>query len=223
MKTKELLYIVGGFIFGVVIGVLIATFVGRNNVTEPISQEDLVRAVIDTLRGGPANAPQTRDVNSAYFLLPIEEAGSWLETVKDVTFDQEVIAQNIELLANDITSESKLTLYFTLPDRVTTVNSVLSVVYDALLKTVGVTPQEAVVAGAQPSYVVCLGLDNDPYSFTGPLLYFYLQIPTAKVADLQDAQGNFPTGWERLDGPRENSMLWTAECYDPTSAENSVR
>ncbi|MCL4252794.1 MAG: hypothetical protein KJ043_03330, partial [Anaerolineae bacterium] len=130
--------------------------------------------------------------------------------------------ETIELLNNDITSESQLALYFTLPERVTTVNSVLSVVYDAMLLTVGVAPEEGIVQGAEPSYVVCLGLDNDPYSLSGPLLYFYMQIPTEKAADLQDAEGNLPAGWEQLDGPRENSMLWTAECYDPTSAETAV-
>lgn len=245
MKTRDIVYIVGGLILGVAIGVLIATIVGNNNApqgltqdqvqalindamsgqgvtTDPINQDDLVRAVINTIKNGPANAAQTRDINSAYFLVPIEEAGSWLETIKDIEFDEEITTENIELLANDITSESKLALYFTLPDRVTTVNSVLSLVYDAMLKTVGVAPEEAVIVGAEPSYVVCLGLDNDPYSLSGPLLYFYMQIPTAKVADLQDAEGNLPASWEQLDGPRENSMLWTAECYDPTSAESAV-
>ncbi|MCU0481550.1 MAG: hypothetical protein MUE54_10110 [Anaerolineae bacterium] len=236
MKTKDIVYIIGGLIIGIAVGVLIATLLGGSRVTEdqvraivneavagqttsqPVNQDDLVRAVINTLRTGPAVA-QTRDINSAFFLVPVEEAGSWLETIKDVEFDEEVTTENIELLSNEITSESQLALYFTLPERVTTVNSVLSLVYDAMLKTVGVAPEEAIVAGADPSYVVCLGLDNDPYSLTGPLLYFYMQVPTDKVETLQDVNGEFPTGWEKLDGPRENSMLWTAECYDPTADE----
>jgi len=236
MKTRDIVYIVGGLIIGVLVGVIIATVIGGGNkgltedqvrsiVNDAVSgqgvqpsQDDIVRAVITTLRTGP-NVSQTRDINSSYFLVPVDQAGSWLETVKDVEFDEEVTTENIELLNNDITSESQLALYFTLPERVTTVNSVLSLVYDAMLKTVGVAPEEAIVAGADPSYVVCLGLDNDPYSLTGPLLYFYMQLPSEQVEKLQDVDGNFPTGWEKLDGPRENSMLWTAECYDPTADE----
>lgn len=237
MKTKEIVYIVGGLILGVVIGVVIAIAVSGNNrgltqeqvqalitealsggqASQPINQDDLVRAVINTIKNGPANAAQTRDINSAYFLVPVDKAGSWLETIKELEFDEEATTQNIELLANDITSESKLTLYFTLPDRVTTVNSVLSLVYDAMLMTVGVSPEEANVQGSAPSYVVCLGLDNDPYSLSGPLLYFYLQVPKDQAEKLYDGDGNLPEDWQQLDGPRENSMLWTAECYDPTS------
>jgi hypothetical protein len=239
MKTKDIVYIVGGLIIGVLIGVVIATVVGGNRglsedqvrsiVSDAVSnqpattvnQDDLVRAVITTLRTGPS-VSQTRDINSNYYLIPVDQAGSWLETVKDIEFDEEVTTENIELLNNDITSESQLALYFTLPERVTTVDSVLSLVYDAMLKTVGVAPEDAIVAGADPSYVVCLGLDNDPYSLTGPLLYFYMQLPNEQAEKLVDAEGNLPTGWESLDGPRENSMLWTAECYDPTASESAV-
>ncbi|MDZ4669706.1 MAG: hypothetical protein SH821_02450 [Phototrophicales bacterium] len=250
MKTKDIVYIVGGLILGIVVGVVIATVIGGGNsgVTEDQvrsivndavsnqgvspSADDIVQAVITTLRGpnAPASnsvttAGQTRDVNSTFFLVPIEEAGSWLETVEKIEFDAEVTTENLELLYNDITSESQLALYFTLPERVTTVNSVLSVVYNAMLTTVGVAPEEAMVQGeaTAPSYVVCLGLDNDPYSLSGPLLYFYMQLPNDVAASqLLDAEGKLPTGWEQLDGPRENSMLWTAECYDPASDESAI-
>ena len=250
MKTKDIVYIVGGLILGIGVGVVIATVIGGGNsgVTEDQvrsivndavsnqgvspSADDIVQAVITTLRGpnAPARnsvttAGQTRDVNSTFFLVPIEEAGSWLETVEKIEFDAEVTTENLELLYNDITSESQLALYFTLPERVTTVNSVLSVVYNAMLTTVGVAPEEAMVQGeaTAPSYVVCLGLDNDPYSLSGPLLYFYMQLPNDVAASqLLDAEGKLPTGWEQLDGPRENSMLWTAECYDPASDESAI-
>ena len=58
---------------------------------------------------------------------------------------------------------------------------------------------------------VCLALNNDPYSASGPLLYVYLQVPT-NMADSSPAELK-----TNATDPKEveDSLVWSTRCYEP--------
>jgi hypothetical protein len=56
---------------------------------------------------------------------------------------------------------------------------------------------------------VCLGLDDDPYGMSDPVLYLYLTIPTKQVKET-----GIPETWEKLDRPKDNDLYWQLlACY----------
>ncbi|MFW5748366.1 MAG: hypothetical protein ACOCYT_02000 [Chloroflexota bacterium] len=221
MKTKDLFFAAAGLLVGLVVGIVFFTIANNNGLDEA-----QVRAIVAEENAGlqtslltqiaALTAPDTpgfttRQVDAAdssYFLVTMDQAEAWLSTVaeeNEETFAlQEQITEAIENARNpqnSFGSMNEIELFF--DTQVSSVDGMLAGVYDALMINLseGVTAEEEDLS-------VCLGLDNDPYSLDGPTIYLYLQVPEATEEEL-------PKEWELLDGPREESMLWTAECYDP--------
>jgi hypothetical protein len=219
MNTREILLGAVGLVAGVILGaIIIGATAGGEGLTEAdvrqlISEEnaeleDNIREVVEVAvaqNAGPDREFQTRQselVDSAFFLVTMDQTATWLEdnneTLEELEIDDGVA--ETALAAQEITSSEDLELYF--DQQVNTVDGVLANVYSVMRTSLG----------DEANIEVCLGLDQDPYSIEGPIVYLYLQVP-------DEATEEFPKEWELLDGPREESMLWSAECYDPETAE----
>lgn len=211
MNSKDLLYSVVGLVIGLIGGVLIISLTGSSSISEDtvreiVSQEvaaSEARLTAALVSGNTERTYATRDLSdSDFFLVDYNETMTWLETITELDEEfsiDETIEEQLGAVAT-IDNSNDLIVYMT--DQVSSADGVLSTVYDALLINLGDEDAEI---------VVCLGLDNDPYSLTGPQLYLYLQVPQDLSEQLDDKQ----EGWERLAAPREESPLWSAECYDP--------
>lgn len=211
-QQNSLIYLIGGLVLGLIVGLLAASLVaGDDDDDDSALDEATVRQIVaeqntqlqaelSTLIEG-AVQPQfnTRDepLNAEYFLVPFTDTETWLEG-EEVEIGEE-FATDFESILGIETAED-LGVYFAEIDQGGSVENVLSVIYQTLLDSTG--------SGELEAFAVCLGLDQDPYSISGPGLYLYLRVPEAISDDL-------PKEWELLNGPKEDSMLWSSECYAP--------
>ncbi|RMG74543.1 MAG: hypothetical protein D6711_08590 [Chloroflexi bacterium] len=213
MTAKDLVYTTLGLVVGVIAGILIISLTGssslneetvRNIVAEEITASE-ARLTAALASGNVERTFGTRDADLSdldFFLVDYNQAMPWLESITEL--DEEfVLDESIEEqfgAVATIDNSNDLIVYMT--EQVSSADGVLATVYDALLIDLGDPNAEV---------IVCLGIDNDPYSLTGPKLYLYLQVPQELSEELDDKQ----EGWERLAAPKEESPLWSAECYDP--------
>ncbi|TVR22780.1 MAG: hypothetical protein EA396_05175 [Anaerolineaceae bacterium] len=224
MKSlQKIAFVAVGLALGVLIGI-----VAVNVTMETLSEDDVRQIVTENnqqildgievaLAGqGPEVIFQRRQLDltdSTFFLVTMDETAEWLEEFLAEFEDIEVSEELLEaiLAANGIDSSNDLELYFS--EQVNTVDGVLANVYQALLMLFSNGAMPDVLGDDEGfQFEVCLGLDNDPYSIAGPVIYLYLQIPDELTDEM-------PKDWEMLDGPRQESMLWSAECFDPELAE----
>lgn len=221
-NLQQITFVAVGLALGLLIGM-----VAVNITTDTLSEDDVRQIVAENnaqilagvevaLAGdGPEIVFQRRQLDltdANFFLVTMEETAEWLEEFLAEFEDMEISEELLEtiLAANAITTGSDLELFFT--EQVNTVDGVLANVYQALLMLFsnGAMPEEF-SNGEDLEFEVCLGLDNDPYSIAGPVIYLYLQV----AEELTD---EVPKDWEMLSGPRQESMLWSAECFDPELA-----
>ena len=217
-NNNNILYIAVGVVVGLIFGVVIVTLTAAGGLSEDkvrdiIAEENaqleasLLTSVNEAVSVAMVNQQpefvrERRDLtDSSFFLVTMDQAATWVEDAEGIEVSED-LTETI-LAANDITTSEDLELYFS--SQVNTVDGVLATVYDAL----------QVNLGEESEVEVCLGLDSDPYSVTGPIIYLYLQVPEVNEDDL-------PKEWELLDAPREESMLWSADCYDPETAVESI-
>ncbi len=216
-NLQQLLFVALGVVVGLLLGVVVIN--ATNNAVNEATVREIVAEnntqILDGIAVALAQAnPIDRQItrrnldlaDSTFFLVTMDQTAEWLESLieaEDVELSEEVILS--VLAANGIASSSELELYF--GQQVNTVDGVLANVYQMLLAVLGNDSD-----GEEAGLGVCLGLDSDPYSLAGPVIYLYLQIPDDEDVD------SLPKDWEVLSGPREESMLWSMECYDPATA-----
>ena len=217
-NNNNILYVAVGVVVGLILGVVIVTLTASGGLSEDqvrdiVAQENaeletaLMAGVNETIAVAMINEQpeivrQRRDLTEgSFFLVTMDQAAEWIDSAEGVEIP-EGVTETI-LSANEIATSEDLELYYS--SQVNTVDGVLANVYDVLQINLG---EDAEVE-------VCLGLDSDPYSLTGPAIYLYLQVP-------QESEEELPKEWELLDSPREESMLWSADCYDPETAAESI-
>jgi len=130
---------------------------------------------------------------SRFYLVDFQAAQAWLETQN---------ADETEALRGDLEAVSALqqatNLASYLGDNQGSVDKVLALIHETLTTSGGGNPQ-AVTA--------CIGVDSDPFSPTGPGLYVYVEVPA-------NAAESVPQDWQALQGPKEDNMLWSKDCYN---------
>lgn len=227
MNAREFVLIVVGLVVGLAVGMITITGTSQglseDEVRSVVQAEnaelrssivnDLQQQLSEVENGSAEREFQTRDLtDAAFFLVTMEQAESWLTTEdeqREDAFDvSESVTETINMAANpqdNFSAAEDIELFF--QEQVNSADGVLANAYDALRLNLG---EDAPLN-------VCLGLDNDPYSLEGPIIYLYLEVPEEQLEQLPDAASK--DNWQELDGPREESMLWTAECYDPEAVE----
>lgn len=129
-----------------------------------------------------------------YYLVPIEEASAWLRTNYPDEADE--VSDDLDAV-NGLFGTADFGTYYA--ENQGSVENVL------------LTLQGLLFADVNPDVSTCVGINQDVYS--GPGVYVYVQVPD-NMAD------NVPVDWEdlKLDGPKEDTMLWSTQCLnnDPT-------
>jgi len=184
MKTKEMVFMIGGLLVGLVLG---AVLIGTSS--------DLRTGLFGTAAdSGNGNDPNIEFRPGQFYLVEFGEAEDWLSQIEPgIVEELQDDLESVEGLA----STSNLGQHFR--DNQDSVDTVLFTLHNTLLKEEGA--EDNSLAG----FSTCIGIDTDPYS-TNPGLYLYLEVPP-------QAGKNIPTNWAKLDGPREQNMLWTTTCF----------
>ena len=208
LKTQDMIIvIIGSFVAGFAISMLIFTSDAFDELEESVAAIQEVA--------------QIRDVEHLdFFRISYADLETWLDNA-ELDLDDDLVA-NLATVG-EINTTTDLIVYF--DDQTEAVNNVLSTVYLALNKQTLGTEATAEAAPTVESgeeqaaslFTVCLAVDSDPYSATGPGLYIYVEVPE----ELSDEMPKENQGWEELADPKENSMTWAAECYD-SAAETAA-
>jgi hypothetical protein len=130
---------------------------------------------------------------SRFYLVDFQTAQTWLEAQN--SSQTEALRADLEAVSA-LQQATNLAVY--LKDNQESIDKVLALLYQALT-TGRVNNPQAVMA--------CIGVDNDPFSPTGPGLYVYVEVPAS-------ATPSVPSNWQALQGPKEDNMLWSKDCYN---------
>lgn len=190
MKRREEMYLIGGLLIGFLIG---AVLIGTS--------ADLRTSIFGTAVGDDDTESNDAAVESSplYILLDYNQAQDWLTGAESIEVTDD-LEDNLAKVA-ELTAAPDFTQYYTDSGALkpeSALKNVLSLMHSTLLKELKLDSAEG--------FQLCLTLNNDPYSLTGPVLYFFVQMPA-------DAKENVPEGWEENSGPLEDSMLWSTQCY----------
>jgi hypothetical protein len=210
LKTQDMLIIViSSFVIGFAISMAIFTSDAFDELGETV---EAIQEVA-----------QIRDVEQLdFYRISYVDLETWLDNV-ELDMDDDLMA-NLATVG-EINTSTDLILYF--DDQTEAVDNVLATVFMALnqqafgLEATAEAEPTADSDGeeAEQLFMVCLAVDSDPYSATGPGLYVYVEVPE----ELSDEMPKESEGWEELADPKELSMTWAAECYDPAAdAEDSA-
>ena len=199
MKLENIIYVLGGLIVGLIIGMLLATDSDDTDAIRTVVQE-VVSEEVETLRTDIADiGAQSANLRPAmipeYFIVSFEETENWLSSVNEELLDDTVVAdiQNVIGLG---TAENFGQYFIEQED---SVNNVLSVVHQVLMDETGNDEGSL--------FKVCIGVDDDPYNTLGQGLYLYVEMP-AETSEII-----IPKEWEYFDEPKENDMLWSSVCH----------
>ncbi len=192
MKAREMLFMIGGLVVGLALG---AALIGTS--------EDLRTGLFGTAADpGGGTDPNIEFRPGQFYLVDFDEAEDWLQEIEPEVAEE--LEQDINSVQG-LESASDLGQHFR--DNQDSVDTVLFTMHNTLLREEGVSDEN--LAG----FATCIGIDTDPYS-TQPGLYLYLEIPSS-------VEGNIPANWQKLDGPRENNMLWSTTCFKPPADDDA--
>lgn len=194
MRSQQILSLIIGFALGLIIGIVL---IGAN--------DDLREDLFGTATDNPSDEQAVEP--SAFYLVNFNDARDWLSRATEGDDDEpgEALEEgftNVLALADATASGDFARAY---QDAANSIEEVLATIRNQLLE--GDDAENA-------AFQVCVGIDNDPYSATGPQIYLYVQTP-------EDAEGQIPDEWQenKLDSPREPTLYWSFECYDPENTE----
>jgi len=191
MKRREITLLVVGFLVGLLLGMV---SVG--------SSKDLRTALFGTAADDDSDSDLARPKDITYYLVDLPTAQEWL-TEKYPEADTEELDTVVNEIGKLSTSSDFREDY---KNAEVYVETMLPQMHGALT---GAENLDELESTANSSVSVCLGLNDDPYSMTGPMLYLYLAVPTS---DLKKA--GIPASWEKLDGPKTNDLYWQLlACY----------
>lgn len=183
MKRKEMQYLIGGLLVGILVGALV------------ISVNDSLRA---DLFGGTTVNPHKREDEAveidpqAFYLVDFIEAQDWLAMI-DPGKDQQ-IRTDLEVV-DGLTSAVDISAYFT-EDTENSIEVVLDTFQSALLKAAFNSAKDA-------HFRTCIAIDR---SSETPRLFVYMEVT-------EEVSGDVLEGWEQLDSPPEGNLLWSTQCY----------
>lgn len=75
-------------------------------------------------------------------------------------------------------------------------------------------PQPLLPSLADGNVGTCLGIDENPYSVEGYVMYLYVEVPVTQIDVL-------PTVWERLDEPKDDDLYWQRLACQSLTAETT--
>lgn len=193
MKPRDILYLIVGLVVGLIIG---AALIGTS--------DDLR----NDLFGSATNNPEDEQaLRSSYYQVNFDDARTWLTTALEEDSDEpgEGLEDSLDLVSSLGLASASGDFAQAYADSADDIEAVLNTMRQRILN--GEAEDEA-------PWQFCIGIDNDPYSTTGPQMYLYLVVP-------EGAEDNLPEEWQenQLDGPREPTLYWSYECYDTPSDE----
>lgn len=224
MRVKEFLYMTAGLVVGIGLGMFalggddavdeetLQTVVQQIVAAETGNLQVKLDALTETVSGlsetSITGTRLTREVVAKdFFLVSFDEVAGWLESVDSSDTETALLTDELRTALENVEglgSASDFGVYFT--EQSDSVSSVLATVYNVLFAQTNADADNA------EAITVCLGLDNNPYSITGPGLYIYVEI-------IEELSNEIPKGWEELETAKENDMLWSSECYIPGEEE----
>lgn len=184
VKNRELIFLTGGLIVGFVVGVIL---IGSSDEM----RTDLFGTVGDT---GGSNSDIEFD-ELTFYEIEFDDAKDWLSEVEPEVSEE--LAEDLDHV-NGLGDTDDLGEYFT--EVQDSIDTVLSTMHRTLLE--GIDLEDAI----RTRVSTCIALNNDPYSLSGPGVYVYVQVP-------EDMVETVPVGWESLEGPKEQNMLYSTTCY----------
>ena len=185
MKSREIIFLVGGLVVGILVGAII---IGSSDGL----RTDLFGTAADS---GNSTDPGIEFDELNFYEVEFGDAKDWLSSVEpDVSAELEEDLDNVDGLG----TTDNLGEYFTSVQD--SVDTVLATIHGSLLDSLDL--DEAVRDRAR----TCIALNNDPYSLSGPGVYVYVQVP-------DDAVETIPADWSSLTGPKEENMLYSTTCY----------
>jgi hypothetical protein len=195
MRGREIGYLVIGLIVGLMIGGIAA------------SGNDTLRKLFGCAGCDPSEA------KSVYYQVDLESAGQWLldahadaPTPTAIDNDTQVdLAQAIDQIASLPDAPN---FRQGLRDSQEAIGTVLTEAFRTLggQETTDNTSQSVQNLPVR----ACLGLNDDPYSESGPALFLYLKVPEEEVPHV-------PEAWEQLAQPKENDLYWQLLACHPGS------
>lgn len=186
MKPREMVYMFGGLLAGLVIG---AVLIGTS--------EDMRESLFGTAAEPGSGGGKAVEIDpKQFYLVDLNTAQQWLETVNPD--EKGELEEPLSDVAGLTQAGGVLDLGQYFVDKRESFDTVLLSIQDALLTEAGVDEGTALTA--------CIGLDSDPYSLTGPGVYVYVGVP-------KDMTDQVPSDWTQLAGPKEQNMLWSTACY----------
>lgn len=180
-RSKELYYLLGGGLVGVVIGMLLMA-----------ANDDLRQDLFGASASNNDNTTEGIEIDPrAFYVVEYSQAQAWLASVQSEDYEA---AWSV---IGGIASTEQLSDY--LPQADSSIQEILAALRQAL------RGDESLDNAQDAAFKTCLGLDraND---LTGPGLYIYVEVPPG----LEDS---VPDDWQALDSPKENSLLWSVECF----------
>lgn len=180
MRRREVIVFVGGLVIGLLVGMIL---IG--------SSDDLRESLFGT-------AGSRQDKNTAYYLVSLDDAETWLE---------EVFPDESEKFQSSISVLSKLPAVWKSEEDFAAMQEefelILPYTYGALKEEKDITNLKV---SPDDKLTTCVGMDTDPYE---QIVYLYVTIPGDQVDKL-----TVPKTWEKLKAPKENTILWQlVACY----------
>lgn len=187
MPRREMISLVAGLIVGLIIGMVL------------IGSSDSLR---DSMFGTASNSDKESDASTRdlqYYLVELPAAQEWLVEKYPELSDSTDLNDAVDLIARLPTAED---FPHNVVDAEEAVNVVLPNVYQALEGAEELQPAAEVKVEDDNEVMACLGMDDDPYSMTGPILYFYLAVPGS-----QAKSAGIPKEW-KIEQPKTNDLYW---------------
>jgi len=185
MPRREMISLVAGLIVGLIVGMVL---IG--------SSDDLRDSLFGTSSNRSSNA-STHELQ--YYLVELPNAQEWLVEKYPELTDSADLNEAVDLIARLPTDEN---FPHNVVDAEEAVNVVLPNVYQALEGTDALQPAAEVKVEDDSEVMACLGMDDDPYSMDGPVLYLYLTIPGS-----QAKSAGIPKEW-KIEQPKTNDLYW---------------
>ncbi len=187
MPRREMISLVAGLVIGLIIGMVL------------IGSSDSLR---DSLFGSATNSDSnstasTRDLQ--YYLVELPAAQEWLVEKYPELSDSADLNDAVDLIARLPTAEN---FPHNVVDAEDAVNVVLPNIYQALEGADTLQPAAEVKVEDNSETMACLGMDDDPYSMDGSVLYLYLTIPGS-----QAKSAGIPKEW-KIEQPKTNDLYW---------------
>ena len=192
MNRREITLLVAGLIVGLFFGMVL---VG--------SSDDLRESLFGTSaeKSDDSTSTTANKVELAYYLAEIPSVEEWLiEKYPDTT---ETVNDSVETLVGLISSTDFQADFVTAKDS-GVMDSVLPPTYAAFIGADDLENVEVL-----PNSSVCLGWEEDPYSFDDIAMYVYVTVPAGEIDESE-----IPEAWEKLEKPKSSDLYWQLlDCY----------